>query len=165
MNDVYKYICCGENSDAIEESTIKPIDESKIQFYTFNSQGKYKPLPRLEADKREEMKRLYFSNKVNGWTIAPPQPVMLYDSNKNKISSETLIEVISISSISFDKTSNQFFSFLGNAMSIDIVPPILSSFIAEYLPKALAAVNLCNIAFLPSFSVHSKKSPSFLLKN
>ena len=50
-------------------------------------------------------------------------------------------------------------------MSIDIVPPILSSFIAEYLPKALAAVNLCNIAFLPSFSVHSKKSPSFLLKN
>ena len=58
---------------------------------------------------------------------------------------------------SFGNFSNQFLSFLGNAISMDIVPPILSALMAEYLPNALAAVNLCNIALLPSLSEHLKK--------
>ena len=48
---------------------------------------------------------------------------------------------------------------------MDIVPPILSALMAEYLPNALAAVNLCNIALFPSLSEHLKKSPLFSLKN
>ena len=87
-------VCCGVNSDAIEPSTInpidessriKPIDESKIQFYTFNSQGDYKPLPTWQADKRERMKKLMNSNIVDGWAVAPPVVEMLYDENKRLV--------------------------------------------------------------------------------